>query len=81
MEARRGSRLLTQRLLEVDPVRPPPAPPTVPNVVTPAPSPTVLRSASEPVRASNDGLLARQQRWQLERAKFESTRSSDERSK
>jgi len=78
MEERRGSRLLTQRQLEVEPARPaPPSPPASPPVASP-PSPPVTRSPSEPVPPSNDGLLARQRRWHVERAKFESSRSTGE---
>lgn len=78
MAERRGSRLVTQRRLEVAPPVEPPAA-SLPTIPSPSPSPSrPARPANEPVSPSNRGLLERQLRWHRERAKFENGHRTDE---
>ena len=75
MEERSGSRLVTQRHLEVEPV--PSEPPSAPEE-PPHPSPPMRPVDSVPGPPSNRGLLERQLRWFRERARFESRRQDDD---
>lgn len=77
MEERSGPRLVTQRQLEVEPLRPASAP--APEA--PARPPSAAQAASSPVGPSNRGLLERQLRWYRERAKFEANRPGEEASR
>lgn len=81
MEERRSPRLVMQRRLELEPIRPSTAPTSVPAPEAPTRPPAIARSASAPLAPSNGALVERQLRWYRERAKFETHRPGDEGSK
>lgn len=82
MEEHRSPRLVTQRHLAVDPVRPAPsaAPASEPES-PPAPAPSTSGKAPPVAEPSNRALLERQIKWHRERARFESHRARDEESR
>jgi hypothetical protein len=71
MDERRGTRLVTQRHLELESPVPPstPVPEPPPEPVSSSPPPG--RPPDRPIPPSNTSLLDRQLRWQRERGKFE----------
>ena len=78
MAERRGARLVTQRRLELASTPEPAAgPPPAPSPA-PASSPPPVRPADKPVAPSNRELLDRQLRWHRERARFESSRGTND---